>query len=453
MDYKEALDFLEEIKKVGSKPGLTAIGQLLEELGSPQEGMAFVHVAGTNAKGSVSAYIASILACAGYVTGRFSSPAVFVYEEMIQVLTGEPESSLDKAAAGESLAHSPIHISPIEKEELASCIEVIKAACIKMAEEGKEHPTAFEVETAMAFLYFRRKNCDIVVLEVGMGGRLDATNIIEAPKCSVLTSISMDHWEYLGNTLKEIAWHKAGIIKPGIPVVSYKQEEEAEKVIKEVAEERKAVLTTADFSDITIHKMDMDETLFDYGAFKNLKIKLLGKHQVYNAATAITAAEALNNNGIPIDRKDIYRGLQCTEWEGRFQRINSNPLIIIDGAHNEGAAGVLAENIRIYLKNKTLYFVMGMFKDKDYEAVLRLTAEYAEEIYCITPPGPRGLPSSQLAEAAARQGVKAVNAVNVKQALSGIKEKAGEAGEYAILAFGSLSILKEVKEEVNCLYQ
>lgn len=439
MEYTKAVNFLEEVKKIGSRPGLTTISQLLKELGSPQEKVAFVHVGGTNAKGSVSAYIASILACAGYRTGRFSSPAVFQYEEMIQIMRKQPEEE-------------DINITSIEREELASCLETIKAACERMTAKGEVHPTIFEVETAMAFLYFYRKRCDIAIIEVGMGGRLDATNVIASPKCVVLTAISMDHTEYLGNTLREIAWHKAGIIKKGIPVVSYSQEKEAEEVIKEAAKELEAPLITADFSKIAVKSMDMEETLFDFGDWKDLRIRLLGKNQVYNAATAILAAEALSRNGIPLRTEDIYQGLGMAVWEGRFQRICKSPLIIIDGAHNEGAARALADNIRHYLKDKTLYYIMGIFKDKDYEAVLRLTAGYAAEIYCITPPNIRALPSKELAEAAARQGKKAVDAMTIRNALSRIKEKTQGDEDCAILAFGSLSILNEVREEVYRLY-
>ncbi|SHO52610.1 bifunctional folylpolyglutamate synthase/dihydrofolate synthase [Anaerocolumna xylanovorans] len=452
MEYSKAISFLEEVKKTGSKPGLTAISQLLKELDSPQEKVAFVHVAGTNAKGSVSAYIASILACAGYVTGRFSSPAVFQYEEMIQIISKQPAGKRNEDTVSKTDASAEIDITSIEREEFASCIEVIKGACERMTAKGKDCPTIFEVETAMAFLYFYRKKCDIAVIEVGMGGRLDATNIIDSPKCAVLTAISMDHTEYLGHTLKEIAWHKAGIIKKGIPVVSYKQEEEAEKVIEETAKEMEASLITADFSKVTIKNMDMGETLFDYGDWKNLKIKLLGKNQIYNAVTAIHAAGALNKNGISLKTEDIYEGLKNAVWEGRFQCICKSPLIMIDGAHNEGAARALADNIRLYLKDKTLYYIMGIFKDKDYEAVLRLTAGYASEIYCITPPNIRALPSKELADAAAKQGKKAVDAITVRNALSMIKEKTKEDKNYAVLAFGSLSILKEVKEEVYRLY-
>lgn len=440
MNIIEAMNFLEEVKQIGSRPGLTAVRQLLEELGSPQKETAFVHIAGTNGKGSVSAYIATILAGAGYVTGRFSSPAVFAYREMIQLLV---KKQGDDTAGNDG----NITISSIDEEELADCINEIKAACERMTAKGNDHPTVFEVETAMAFLYFRKKKCDIAVVEVGMGGKLDATNVIEAPKCAVLTAISMDHMEYLGGTLRDIAEHKAGIIKNKIPVVSYQQQEEVRKVIEKTAKEKESSLTEVRFSEVVINRMDMEGTLFDYGDWKNLKIKLLGKNQVYNAVTAILAAKALHDNGFPLKTEDIYNGLENTLWEGRFQPICKSPLIIIDGAHNEGAAEVLAENIRIYLSGKKLYYIMGMFKDKDYKAVLKLTGKYAGEIYCATPPTERGLSGKVLAEEAISQGISATEAKDIREALKMLAEKARGKENCAILAFGSLSILKEIKEE------
>ncbi|BCK00550.1 bifunctional folylpolyglutamate synthase/dihydrofolate synthase [Anaerocolumna chitinilytica] len=437
MNITDAMIFLEDVKQIGSRPGLATISQLLEELGSPQKEVAFVHVAGTNGKGSVSAYIATILASAGYVTGRFSSPAVFAYREMIQLLN----KNVQEKESGEV-----IQLFSIEEEELADCISEIKAACSRMIANGKNHPTIFEIETATAFLYFLKKKCDIAVIEVGMGGKLDATNVIDTTKCAVLTAISMDHMEYLGDTLQEIAEHKAGIIKRNIPVVTYQQQEEVQKVIEKRAIEKGSSLIEADFSKIVIKDMDMEGTLFDYSNYKNLKIKLLGKNQVYNAVTAILAVTALHDNGFPIKTEEIYTGLESTVWEGRFQPICKKPLVIIDGAHNEGAAEVLAENIRSYLKDKKLYYIMGMFKDKDYKTVLQLTGKYAREIYCITPPTKRGLHSKLLAEEAISQGISAVDAGNVETAIHMIADKVKEEENYAILAFGSLSILKQIKE-------
>ncbi len=511
MNYNGALEFLDTTKKIGSKPGLTVIGQLLKELGSPEKDTAFVHVAGTNGKGSVSTYIATILAKAGYLTGRFSSPAVFAYEEIIQLLTIretnknnltswtplheqnqletgtkvqatpiEPETGTRVQAipiepeTGTRVQATPIEpetgtrvqttsmqpetgtkvqVNSIEKDDYVFCMEQIQEACSRMVKAGMAHPTSFEIETALAFLYFRRKKCDIAVLETGMGGSLDATNIIPTAKCAVLTSISMDHLEYLGNSLGEIARHKAGIIKPGIPVVSYQQEPEAEEVIKQVSQSKKADLTIADFSAINIRRMGMEGTEFDYKDKKELTIKLLGMNQVYNAVTAILAIDAINGKGYTININHIREGLQEAFWPGRFERIKAEPVIILDGAHNADAALALGKNIRTYLQGKVLYYIMGVFKDKDYQTVLRHTADFSSKIFCITPPGPRGLPSKQLQEKALELGYLAEDAGDIHSALGLISAEAIanklNSVDYAILAFGSLSFLNEVREEVN----
>jgi dihydrofolate synthase / folylpolyglutamate synthase len=511
MNYDGALEFLESTKKIGSKPGLTVIGQLLKELGSPEKDMAFVHVAGTNGKGSVSTYIATILARAGYLTGRFSSPAVFAYEEIIQILTVEKNfkntpmtcSSSDEKNQEETAAKiqatsikvktaakvqaifiklktgtkvqatsiklktankiqaasikpetaTKVQTTSIQKEDYTFCMEQIQEACNRMVKAGMDHPTSFEVETALAFLYFCRKKCDIAVLETGMGGSLDATNIIPTAKCAVLTSISMDHIEYLGNSLGEIAGHKAGIIKPEIPVVSYEQEPEAEEVIKKVSQSQKANLTIADFSAINIRRMDMAGTEFDYKEKKGLTIKLLGMNQVYNAVTAIMAIEALNGNGYSVNINHIREGLQEAAWPGRFECIKEEPVIILDGAHNADAALALGKNIRTYLQGKVLYYIMGVFKDKDYKSVLCHTAGLSTKIFCITPPGPRGLPSKQLKEEALKLGYNAEDAGDIHNAFRLIITEAAvnklSSKDYEILAFGSLSFLNDVREEAN----
>lgn len=458
MNYASALEFLENTRKIGSKPGLIAIGQLLKELGSPENDTAFVHVAGTNGKGSVSTYIATILAKAGYKTGRFSSPPVFAYEEIVQVLTVESNRK-DNQLEEYHLSHKEkeetemVQISSIGEEEYASCMELIQIACDRMVKTGWSHPTSFEIETALAFLFFCRNKCDIAVLETGLGGRMDATNIIPTAKCAVLTAISMDHVEYLGNTLGEIAGHKAGIIKPGIPVVSYKQEAEAEEVIKKVCQSKQADLTIADFTELSIKKIDMHGTEFDYKDIKGLTIKLLGVNQIYNAITAMLAAEAIGNNGYSINMNHIREGLREAYWPGRFERIQEEPLIILDGAHNEGAAIALGENIRTYLQGKVLYYIMGVFKDKDYRAVLRQTGGYCNKIFCITPPSQRALPSKELQQEAVNLGYMAEDAGEIRNAFRLIEEEITAstltAKDYAIVAFGSLSFLGEVREVVR----
>lgn len=437
MTYEEASRFLKSSEQYGSVLGLKSMRVLLEKLGDPQERLKFVHIAGTNGKGSTAAYIANILASAGLRVGRYISPSVFSYFEKIQV--SWPEESEKES--------QPVITKYVDKEEIAEYIEKISRVCEIMTEEGLPHPTVFEIETAMAMLHFVRERCDMAVLEVGLGGRLDATNVITTTVCSVITSIRMDHMHILGDTLEKIAAEKAGIIKPGVPVVSYDQDAKALEVIKKTCVSNRAELTVADFSKIHVESFGIDGTVFSYETRKSLKIKLLGENQVKNAVVAILATDVLRSLGYSVSEENIRAGLMNTVWRGRFEILKENPLFIIDGAHNEDAALSLAKNLNLYVKGKRILFIMGVLADKDYEAVLKNTASYAERIYTITPENMRGLQSDILAGTAEKYCGRVINAGTVSNAVLQAYEAAG--GEDVIIAFGSLSYLKEVYEELG----
>ena len=425
MNYKEARAYIEQISARGSELGLNTITNLLSFLGDPQDDLKFIHVAGTNGKGSVLAYLSTVLQEAGYSVGRYISPTLFSYRERIQ-----------------------INGTFISREDFARHLTEVKAAMEKMGQEGMSLPTVFEVETAVSFLYFREKGCDLVLLEVGMGGRLDATNIIKTPVLTVLTSVSMDHMEYLGNTLAEIAWNKAGIIKPGVPVVSARQQPEAEAVILEEAEKKGSSCTFVSPEVIQPASDGFERQSFFYGEFGKIEICLAGPHQLGNAALALEGIKALRRHGYEISGEAVRAGMLNTRWKGRFTPIHREPLIIIDGAHNPDAARVLGEAIKNYFPDRKKYYIFGVFSDKEYDKIIDITAGLAEHIYTVETPGnPRALPAEKLAEA-----VRTVNpSVEAADCISDAVEKsmamAGKDG--VIIAFGSLSFLGEVEKAVK----
>lgn len=425
MNYTEARVYLDEVSKYGSVLGLENMRELLGRLGNPQDDLKFIHISGTNGKGSVLAYLSTILSGGGYRTGRYISPTLFSYRERIQV----DEQKIEK----ESLAH---HVTAIAK-----VIEEMKA-------ENAGNPTAFEVETALAFLYFKEKDCDIVVLETGLGGALDATNIIKTTVMEVIAPISMDHMEFLGDTLEKIAMQKAGIIKPHTAVVSASQEPDAKKVLDHVCKENQCSMYMVDPAQITDVLYDVEEQQFSYKNWKNVKITLAGSYQILNAALALEGVEELRRLGYHLSEEQVRQGLYRAVWRGRFTLLSKNPAVIIDGAHNPGAAKELKHSLDLYFKGKDLYYIFGVFQDKDYQEVIRLTAPLAKHIITVQTPGnPRALPANELKEA-----VQAVNpSVEAAQSIQEAVKKSLQLAknEDAIIIFGSLSFLGEAERAVK----
>lgn len=434
MTYKEAMEYIKYAQSLGSVLGLETMNHLMEGLGNPHNKLKFVHVAGTNGKGSTAAFIASILAVSNYSVGRYISPSVLEYEEKIQISHGYASMNT-------------INTWYIGKEDITKYMSHIKDVCEDMVSKGLNHPTLFEIETAMAFLYFVEQNCDIVVLEVGLGGRLDATNVIKTVECSVITSISMDHMGFLGDTLEAIAKEKAGIIKLNVPVVSYEQKVEVSNVLKTISAKRNANYTEAFFSNIVIKNQDINGTTFDYLEFQDLHISLLGLNQVYNCVVAIHAIMELRKYGYDIWDDSIHAGIHLTKWRGRFEIIKTNPYFIVDGAHNEDAAKVLSENIKTYFADKKLIYIMGVLGDKDYYSILEYTGRLAHTIITITPNNERGLNSEILATVASDYCSNIINASNVSTAITRAYDIAGK--DDIIITFGSLSFLGEVYTEVG----
>ena len=425
MNYKEARVYLDEVSKYGSVLGLESMRELLRRLGDPQNELKFIHISGTNGKGSVLAYLSTILSGAGYRTGRYISPTLFSYRERIQV---------DEEY--------------IEKESLACHVTAIAAAAEDMQKAGLPSPTVFEIETALAFLYFKEKRCDIVTLEVGCGGLLDATNVITTTLMEVIASISMDHTDLLGDTLAKIAAQKAGIIKPDTMVVSAQQKSEAAQVIEDTCKEQHCTLQMVDESKISNVHYGAEGQTFSYKEWENVAISLAGSYQIKNAALALEGVEALRKLGYALSDQQVREGLLHTAWRGRFTTLRRDPTVIIDGAHNPAAALELKESLERYFPGKTLYFVMGMFKDKDYAQVIDLTAPLARHIITVETPGnPRAMPARELAEAVGKVNPSVEWADSVAHGVEKALAMAGK--EDAVIVFGSLSFLGEAADAVN----
>ncbi len=424
MNEREVYEFIDSAGRLGIVPGLDSIRELCERLGDPQRSLKFVHIAGTNGKGSVSAFISAALRAAGYRVGRYISPVIFEYREKIQV-----------------------NDSYITKKALCRGMERIKEACGCMEASGYCHPTAFEIETALAFLYFQEKKCDIVVLETGMGGLTDATNIVENTLVAVLASISMDHMRFLGGSLEKIARQKAGIIKKGCHVVSLRQEPAAMQVIEERAAEAGCALTVADPALAAHIRYGLERQRFDYGGYKGLEITLAGRYQIDNGALALEALKALAEKGFPVREDRLRRGFLEAKWPGRFTVIGRKPYFLADGAHNEDAAKRLAESLQFYFANKRIVYIMGMFRDKEYEKVIALTHGLADQIITVAAPGnPRALSSYELAQEVVRYHPGVTAADSLEEAVEAAYLMAEK--EDVIVAFGSLSFLGRLMDIV-----
>ncbi|HHX12329.1 MAG TPA: bifunctional folylpolyglutamate synthase/dihydrofolate synthase [Clostridiales bacterium] len=429
MTYEDARNFIKASNKYGIVPGLETMEELLGRLGNPQEKLKMIHVAGSNGKGSTCAFISTILIEAGYKVGRYSSPTVFTYREIIQI-GYEGLSEMDY----------------ITEEGVCEAIDKIMPVCKDMLEDGYSHPTAFEIETAMAFLYLSQENVDFAIIEVGMGGRLDATNVIKQPICTVITSISMDHMQYLGSSLKEIAYQKAGIIKDNVPLVTCKQHSDVEGVLQEISAEKNAKYYVADTHKVRNAIYTPEKTRFTMED-EEYSISLLGEYQIDNGLLAITAARVIDKLGYLISEEAIKRGLDKTRWSGRFEVISRKPYFIIDGAHNEDAAIRLAKSIEQYFTNQRIIYIIGVLSDKDVKSILKITAPLADVIIALTPDNKRALASSDLANMALSYGKKVIDAATVDMAVKRAYQEATE--DDVIIAFGSLSYLGELKQTVE----
>lgn len=420
MTYEEALTYIHSVCWKGSVPGLSRTQELLAKMGNPEKTMKYVHITGTNGKGSTASMTASVLRKAGYRTGLYTSPYIWRFNERMNV-DGED----------------------ISDEELAEITEWVKP----LAETMADPPTEFELVTVIGFAYFARHNCDIVVLEVGMGGALDSTNVIPAPEVAVMTNIGLDHTEYLGNTLEAIAETKAGIIKPGCEAVLYPSTEAVEQTVRSICKERNVPFSMANFGAITPKSKDFSGQTFSYGRYSDIRLPLLGNHQLCNCTVVLEVLEALRRKGWKISDENLYDGIRDTIWPGRFELLRRNPVFIVDGGHNPQCLEALADNVREYLAGQRIVGLTGVMADKDYTDMYAEMAPYIDRFVAVTPDNPRAMPAPDLAKFLEQFGKPAQAAPSVEQGVLDAMALAGDDG--VVLAFGSLYMTGTIRETVR----
>ena len=415
MDYKEALAYIHGVEFFGSKPGLTRIGELLEKLGNPQKGMRFIHIAGTNGKGSSAAMTASVLKAAGYRTGLYTSPYLYRFNERMQINGKE-----------------------IPDDVLAEIVTRVKP----IAEAMADHPTEFELMTAIALLWYKQEACDVVVLEVGLGGRFDATNIIDAPEAAVIMNIGLDHTAVLGDTVEQIAFEKAGIIKPGTEAVLFQQSESVTDVVRRRCEELGVPLHIADFSQIKSEFDSLYGQSFSYRG-EVYALPLLGSHQLKNAAVVLELVEVLRGRGWKLEQGDVEHGLYAVHWPGRFELVSEEPLFVVDGGHNPQCAQTVRENLLHYFPDKRRILLLGILRDKDYTGLTEILDGAADEYICITPDSPRALPAAELADFLKRYNKAVAVCESIRDGVSLALDRSDD--ESVVCAVGSLYSVGEIR--------
>ena len=416
MTAQEAIAYIESVSWKGSVPGLERPQELLDLMGNPEKQLKYIHIGGTNGKGSTAAMTASILQRAGYKTGLYTSPHIYRFHERIRV-NGEDISDRD-------LAEITAFVQPLAKS---------------MADE----PTEFELVWCIAAEYFKRMGCDIVVTEVGMGGALDATNVIPTPEVAVITNIGLDHTDFLGRTLEEIATTKAGIIKEGGYAVTYPSTDSVNTLLADICRRRNVSLTQVDFGKLRSVSHDLTGQVFDCGSRKGLQLPLLGEHQLNNAAVVLAVMDTLQHMGWNITEEHIREGLQQVSWPGRFDIAGHDPLFIVDGGHNPQCLEALVQNVKDYLAGKTVIGLTGVLADKDYGQMYVPMLPYISRFVCITPPNDRKLEAKELAAHLQKVGAEAVACGSIAEGVQKAKELAGKDG--VVLCFGSLYSIGQIK--------
>ena len=411
MTYDEAIDYIHGLYWRGSKLGLVRTIELCHLLGDPQKNLKFIHVAGTNGKGSTCAMLSRVLTSAGYKTGLFVSPFVDRFNERIQ-----------------------LNNTPIPDDELAALVSEIAPVVESMPEPATE----FEIIAALGFLYYARQKCDYVVLEVGLGGELDATNVIDTPLLAVITAIDYDHMHILGDTIEEIAKAKAGIIKDGGAVLFYGEHKDALPVIEAACAAHGATLHVVDRSTLFEGAYDLHGQTFDYRGYHDLRLGLLGRYQMKNAATVIDAVELLREQGVAIPDEALYRGLRETTWPARFELLREDPPFFVDGGHNPHGVNGTVDTFRRLFPEKKATIIMGMMRDKDVSQSVELLLPIAARFYTVTPDNARSMPAEELAELIRSCGGEATAFDSVDEAVS----LAAQNG--LTLAVGSLYMAGEI---------
>ena len=421
MTYDEAIQYIHTRSNFFCKPGLERTRELCEGLGNPQKNLKFIHIGGTNGKGSFCAMTDSILRAAGYKVGLFTSPYVLEFNERMRV-------------DGKNISNGT----------LARLTERAKS----VADTMTDSPTEFELITAIAFLYFKEENCDVVVLEVGMGGRLDATNIIDQALLSVITGIAIDHTAFLGDTVEKIAAEKAGIIKPHSTLVFGGNNAAAETVILDNASKMQAKVYKPNYPELKITSTTLNGTIFNYGERDDLKISLLGSYQPRNAAIVLCAVDILKGLGLKIGEEAIRQGLAQAKWPARFEIIGHSPIVIFDGAHNPQGIRAAVDSIKSYFKDRKVVVFTGVLRDKDYREIASNLSEVASEAFTITPQNPRALDAKEYATVLQEYGVNATPCHTTHEAIA-LGIEAAIKTDTALCCLGSLYTYGEVIEAIR----
>ncbi|MBR2615989.1 MAG: bifunctional folylpolyglutamate synthase/dihydrofolate synthase [Clostridia bacterium] len=421
MNYEEALKFIHSNFWQGSKPGLERTEKLLSLMGDPHKKLRFVHVAGTNGKGSFCAMLSSILIEAGYRVGTYTSPYILRFNERMKL------NGVD-----------------IPDQTLAELTDYVRP----FTEGMEEKPTEFELITAIGMEYFAREKCDIVVLECGMGGRLDSTNVIDPPILSVITGIALDHTAFLGDTVEKVAAEKAGIIKAGSRVPYCGRDKDAERVILDRARRVGVPCHLADRTGFLLKRQDLSGTVFDYKEYRNLKIPLLGDYQKENAQNVLCAVKLLKESGLTLSDEAVRAGLEKVRWPARYERVRTKPLILCDGGHNPEGVASAVESTKTYFKDTRLIVVTGVMADKDYRYIAKRLGQIASEVLCLTPSNPRALKAEEYAKIFREGGIPARAFPSPAEAIAEAMRRADQTGE-AILCVGSLYMYGEILEGIR----
>ena len=390
MTYDQAIKYIHGVSNFFCKPGLDRITELCYALGNPQDSLRFIHVTGTNGKGSTCAMLDSILRATGYKVGLYTSPYIKEFNERMRV-------------NGENISN----------DQLARLTEKVKSVAEKMS----DNPTEFELITAIAFEFFKEEKCQVVILEVGMGGRLDATNIISSSLISIITGIAIDHTTFLGDTIEKIAGEKAGIIKEKSVALWGGGDSCAEAIIEAECDKKQSVLCKTDYSKLKIISQDLRGTVFNYRARKGLKISLLGSYQPKNAAIVLDAIDNLSSMGLHVSEEAIKYGLLDAKWPARFEIISSDPTFIFDGAHNPQGINVAVESIKNYFGDQRVVIISGVLRDKDYDSIARSLCSVASHVYTITPNNPRALSAEEYAEVIRSCCIDATACASISEAI------------------------------------
>ena len=423
MNYNEALSYIHAINWTFCKPGLERVSLLCKKLGDPQKHLKCIHVAGTNGKGSSCAMLSSVLEAAGYRVGLYTSPHMIRFNERMRV-NGEC----------------------ISDEDLARITEEVKP----FADSMEDRPTEFELVTAIAFLYFKRMNCDLVILETGLGGHLDATNVIETPVLSVITGIDLDHTAILGDTYEQIAFEKAGIIKPSCPVVLGDCNADAKTVLLKKAETCGSEIRSVDILAISDVAYSFEGSTFSYKEYKNVSLSLTGVFQPKNCATVIECVEMLRACGYTITDQSLRRGLSSVRWMGRFEVLSKDPLVIYDGGHNPQGVTAFVESLTQMISAQKVCLICGVLRDKDYTHMVSELEKVADRVFTLTIDNPRALPADELATILGEHGMEAIACSSPTEAVRAAFAYATEKN-IPLAMNGSLYMYSEVIDTVKAL--